>query len=88
MQSGVCDTLVLLAIQPAGPPLKILVNHPMPSHSSCVIMICKALLAGKQSVNNTLETNQADGACVQQPQELSHDSAERGGESGAPGILG
>lgn len=53
MQSSVCDMLVLLAIQPAGPPLKILVNHPMPSHSSC-LMVCKALLAGKQSVNNTL----------------------------------
>lgn len=47
IQSVVCKVLVLLAIQTAGPSLKILVNHPVPSHSSFLIIICKGLLAGK-----------------------------------------
>lgn len=48
IQTVVCEVLVLLAVQTAGPPLKILVNHPMPSHSSfLIIIICKAVLAGK-----------------------------------------
>ena len=49
MQSVVCEVLVLLAIQTARLSLKILVNHPVPPHSSFHITIRKALLAGESS---------------------------------------
>lgn len=44
-----CLTLhaVVLGCPDCWPIFDILVNHPIPSHSSFLIIICKALLAGK-----------------------------------------
>lgn len=47
IQSVVCEAVVLLVTRAAGPSLRILVNHPVPTHSSFLIITCKALLAGK-----------------------------------------
>lgn len=44
---AVGEALALPAVLTAGPPPKSLVNHSTPFHSSFLIVVCKALLAGK-----------------------------------------
>lgn len=76
-QGVVCEVLVLLAVQTARPALKILLNHPMPSHSAFLIIICKALLAGKWSQWITCWKQMPRDAGLQQHRELSCESAEK-----------